>query len=93
MTNHESGGGLLSGLFTGIAIGVALGLLYAPRPGREARADLRNRAAEFRDRAEDFGEDVRDRFDEFGCEISSRLRQVADNVGACREEFAGKEVV
>jgi gas vesicle protein len=76
MSNNNSSG-LLSGLLTGIAIGVSLGLLYAPRPGREIREDLKHRVLELRDRAEEFGDDLVDRFEEVNCEVKSHLKKAA----------------
>ncbi|WP_169306644.1 YtxH domain-containing protein [Cohnella pontilimi] len=36
-------GGLLKGILIGGAVGAAAGLLFAPKPGRELRSDLKNR--------------------------------------------------
>ena len=74
MSNNNSGG-LLSGLLTGIAIGISLGLMYAPRPGREIRSELRNRAMELRDRAEEMGDDFLGCVDGISCELKTRIKK------------------
>ena len=42
--NHGGTRGFLAGLFAGGVIGAALALLYAPKSGKEFRADLKDRA-------------------------------------------------
>jgi gas vesicle protein len=44
MGNRDSASGFGVGFAVGAMLGVALGLLYAPRPGRETRAVLKQRA-------------------------------------------------
>ena len=44
-------GFFLLGMMLGGAIGAALGLLYAPRPGADARRELGERSADVVDRA------------------------------------------
>ncbi len=46
--------GLVIGLLAGGAIGAVVALLYAPKSGRELRADLKEKADEFRDDAEEY---------------------------------------
>ncbi|MGI2335240.1 MAG: YtxH domain-containing protein [Dehalogenimonas sp.] len=57
--SNDSGNFAL-GLILGTAIGVGIGLLYAPHPGDETRAILREKAAEFGDRADDFADRVKE---------------------------------
>ena len=44
---------ILGGCLVGSVIGVATALLFAPRSGDETRAEIRDRAVEFRDRTTD----------------------------------------
>ena len=44
MTEKDSGTSFLVGLLIGTAAGLAVGFLYAPRPGKETRAMLREKA-------------------------------------------------
>jgi gas vesicle protein len=72
----ETGNGLVTGLLVGAAIGIGLGLLYAPRPGRETREMLRQRAEDIRCRTEALGDDVRERVGEFGDTVKERVGNV-----------------
>ena len=49
MSNRDSATGFGVGVLVGIAIGLAVGFLYAPRPGRETRAMIREKAEEAKD--------------------------------------------
>lgn len=46
--------GLVIGLLAGGAIGAVLALLYAPKSGRELRAELRDKAEDLMEGAEDY---------------------------------------
>jgi len=46
--------GLVLGLLAGGVLGAILALLYAPKPGKELRADIKNKAGEFMDDAEGY---------------------------------------
>ncbi len=46
--------GFMIGLLTGGLIGAAIALLYAPKSGRELRADIKNKAGEIADDAEQY---------------------------------------
>ncbi len=55
MTKNEgTTKGFVIGLLAGGAIGAIVALLYAPKTGRELRADLKERADDFRDDAEEY---------------------------------------
>jgi len=47
------------GLITGMAVGLAVGILYAPKPGVETRAMLKDRAMEFKEKAGEITEEVK----------------------------------
>jgi gas vesicle protein len=59
MSNNSSGNFAL-GLVLGAVIGVGIGLLYAPQTGTATRTMLKEKAAEFSDRAEEFAEKVKE---------------------------------
>ena len=44
MINSRNSGRFFSGLVAGALVGTSIGLLAAPRPGREARSAVRERA-------------------------------------------------
>ena len=46
--------GLVIGMLAGGAVGAIVALLYAPKSGRELRADLKERADEFREDADEY---------------------------------------
>ena len=57
MSTEEDNGmskGLLIGLLTGGVLGAVIALLYAPKPGKELRADIKNKAGEMIDDAEEY---------------------------------------
>jgi len=49
----SSGKSVVTGLLIGGLIGAATALLMAPRSGEETRAEIRNKAMEYRDRTKD----------------------------------------
>lgn len=57
MSTEEDNGmtkGLLIGLLAGGVLGAVIALLYAPKPGKELRADIKNKAGEIMDDAEQY---------------------------------------
>jgi gas vesicle protein len=46
--------GLVIGLLAGGLVGAIVALLYAPKPGKELRADIKNKAGEIMDDAESY---------------------------------------
>jgi len=53
MSDRESGSSFFIGFIVGVIAGAAIGILYAPKPGKETRAMLKEKAAEFKDKASD----------------------------------------
>lgn len=51
--SRASGKSVITGLLIGGLIGAATALLMAPRSGEETRAEIRNKAMEYRDRTRD----------------------------------------
>ena len=52
--NDENKSSFLVGFLAGSVIGAIVALLYAPKPGKELRADIKNKAGEFADNAEEY---------------------------------------
>jgi gas vesicle protein len=71
--SDRSGGasGFVIGLVVGAAIGLAIGFLYAPRPGEETRAVIKEKVKEVRDR----GTEVAGKAREAATEASKRVKQ------------------
>ena len=61
MSEQEKVTGFGAGLLVGAAIGLVLGVLYAPRPGKETRALIMEKAEETKDKAEELIEEARKR--------------------------------
>jgi len=53
MGEKDSGNSFLFGFLLGAIAGVAVGFLYAPKPGRETRAILKEKAGELKEKAGD----------------------------------------
>ena len=51
MGERDSSNSFLIGFILGAVAGVAVGFLYAPKPGKETRALLREKATELKDKA------------------------------------------
>ena len=79
--SSERGGGAgtaLTFLLIGLGVGTVLGLLYAPKPGKQMRRELRRRYEDARDTFEDWKEDARDLAEdavERGAEIADEVRE------------------
>ena len=57
-----SGEKFVTGLVAGTLIGAAIGLLLAPKPGDETRKVVKERADDFKQKAEEYVGTLRERF-------------------------------
>lgn len=67
-------------LMIGLGVGAALGLLFAPKPGRQLRKDLRRSYDEALDTVSDWTDEAKDRFEEAvekGSDFADELRSKA----------------
>ena len=53
------GKGLLLGFLAGSVVGAVIALLYAPKSGRELRADIRQKTGELKEHAEEYAKSAR----------------------------------
>ena len=60
MGDRDSGSSFIIGLVFGAAIGAAIGFLYAPRPGTETRAMLKEKAEKAAEMAREAAEKARE---------------------------------
>lgn len=85
---EREGSGLTS-FVVGALVGAGLALLFAPRTGEETQAQLREKASQFRDVAEDrvraAQRDLEARLDRAREGVEARVGQVRDAVEAGRE--------
>ena len=51
MSDKDGGNSFLIGFLFGALAGVAVGFLYAPKPGKETRAMLKEKASELKEKA------------------------------------------
>ncbi len=64
MAERDSGAGLvLLSFIVGTVVGGILGILFAPKAGKETRADIAEAAAEMKKEAQKFAKDARGRVD------------------------------
>lgn len=83
----SGGPGFGTGLLLGAAIGTLAGLLLAPRPGEETRAQMLERTAGLRERAEELAAEARERVRE----AIEEGRAVASRMGIGHTEDAADE--
>lgn len=79
--------GFGTGLLLGAAIGALAGLLLAPKPGEETRAEMLERTAGLRERAEELAAETRERVRE----AIEEGRAVANRMGLGHTESAAEE--
>lgn len=68
--------GLLVGFLAGSAIGAVLALLYAPKSGREFRADIKQRTGDLLEDAESYARSARERASEVMSDAKRRSDQL-----------------
>jgi gas vesicle protein len=68
--------GLIVGLLAGGAVGALVALLYAPKSGRELRADIKEKADDFMEGAEEYISAAKSRAGEIVSEAKKRSDQL-----------------
>ena len=89
MAGDSRGPGFGTGLILGATIGALAGLFLAPRPGEETRAQMKERTAGLRERAEELAIEARERVREAieeGRAVASKIRLGHENEGVVTEE-------
>lgn len=74
--NNGTTKGFLFGLLAGSAIGAVLALLYAPKSGKELRADIKAKTGELMDEAEGMVQSTKEKIPEIASEARKRSEQV-----------------
>jgi len=60
MAEKDTGASFAIGFILGAAVGVAIGFLYAPKPGKETRALLKEKAEQAREKASEVAEEAKE---------------------------------
>ena len=60
MSDKDSGASFIVGFTIGAVVGLAIGFLYAPKPGRETRALLKEKAVETKEKADKVAEKAKE---------------------------------
>ena len=77
------------GLLAGVVVGLAVGILYAPRPGRETREQIREKASDVRDKAAQIIEDAKEKAEEIIQKAKSTAAQIRGRKGEVIAEAGG----
>ncbi len=83
MAGDKRGQSFGTGLLLGATIGALAGLFLAPRPGEETRAQMKERTAGLREKAEELAVEARERVREAieeGKAVASKIRIGHDEV-------------
>ena len=83
MAGDKRGQSFGTGLLLGATIGALAGLFLAPRPGEETRAQMKERTAGLREKAEELAVEARERVREAieeGKAVASKIRMGHDEV-------------
>ncbi|HEY3415032.1 MAG TPA: YtxH domain-containing protein [Armatimonadota bacterium] len=80
----------LAGLLAGAAIGAGLALLFAPKPGEEARRDVASAYASVADCAAEAVDTVRDRVAASLVEVREKTAEVVEEARSTVEEWISK---
>jgi gas vesicle protein len=82
---------VVTGLLIGGAIGAVAALLFAPRSGEETRAELRDKAMEYREKAMETVNDTVSQAKSKASELTDRAKDKADELRHRTKEMADKE--
>ena len=66
------------GFVVGAAIGIAVGFLYAPRPGEEMRAMIREKAGKTKEKAEEIIEEARERAKRIIADTKGKAAEISE---------------
>ena len=68
--------GLLIGLLAGGALGASIALLYAPKPGRRLRAEIKNKVGDLVDQGEEYLSTVQEKASEIVTDAKRGITQL-----------------
>lgn len=89
--SHDNGGNGFLWFLAGLGIGAAVGVLYAPKPGRETRELIRDRAEDGRDYVVSRGRQAREQVTDWvdrGRDVLNRQKdQISSALDAGRQAY------
>ena len=93
-TGHETSAtkSVLTGLLVGGAIGAVTALLFAPRPGEETRAEIRDKAMELRDRTTETVKDTVSQAKSTADQIKDDVREKAQELKQRGQQVLNKQL-
>lgn len=90
MSSENKGGAFLAGVVIGSLFGAAVGatvaLLFAPQPGEETRAQIRQKGIELKERAAELTEEARKKAEELQEEGRVTIETQKSRIGEAIEE-------
>ena len=76
MPDHNGGKNFVIGFISGVVLGVSVGFLYAPQPGKETRAMLREKAEVAREKAKEIVDEAREKSREIIAKAKRKAQEV-----------------
>lgn len=90
MSNKVNGKDLVIGAVVGGVLGAVAGLLFAPKPGRELRADISEQAGKITDKTVEVAQTVGSKSQELAHAVSVRTTELAGRVKEAAGTVAGE---
>ena len=88
----RSGKSVVTGLLIGGLIGAATALLMAPRSGEETRAEIRNKAVEYRDRTRDVVNETMSQAKSKAGELKEGVVEMAEDIKRRGKQTASQQL-
>jgi gas vesicle protein len=85
MTEHSDGRSFVTGMIMGALVGLAVGFLYAPKPGSETRAMIKEKASHAAEEAKHIVEKAREKANS----IIATAHDEAAHIRAGKQKEAG----
>lgn len=73
--NCHKSAGIAGGILAGLAAGAALGLLFAPKSGKETRADIKKKADEAAKKGKALYEEYSDKVESEAAKLKSKVNR------------------
>ena len=81
MSDKDSGPSFAIGFIVGGAVGLAVGFLYAPRPGEETRAMIKEKAKDAADKGKEIIEEAEERAKKIIADAKGKAAEIREEGG------------